>query len=183
MRKYPMAALLLAVMIGGTGCSNTGSDQTDTAEPPEVATLRSDAPSVAPSASPADERPRERLDDTEEDAKARARPYEKCMADHGVDIHRERAGGTTSGRIGKANNACENLLPLPPWELDPANPEARDFARDVVACLKEKGVRYVEVNPDGPGWSFGGEQNDAESISKGMRFSPECEREVAAKRK
>ncbi|WFE61265.1 hypothetical protein [Micromonospora sp. WMMD712] len=182
MRKYPMAALLAAVMIGGTGCSTTGSDQADAAEPPEVATLRTETPSVAAS-TPGAERPRERLDDTEEDAKARVRPYEKCMADHGVDVHRERAGGVTTGRIGKANKACENLLPLPPWELDPANPEARDFARDVVACLKEKGVRYVEVNPDGPGWSFGGERNDAESISKGMRFSPECEREVAAKRK
>jgi hypothetical protein len=81
-----------------------------------------------------------------------------------------------------AEKECRPKYPLPPWELDPANPEAKDFARAVVQCLKAKGVKYVEVNPDGPGWSFGGPQNDAQSISKGMELSPACEREVAAKK-
>ncbi|MFI6130090.1 hypothetical protein [Micromonospora sp. NPDC051141] len=182
MRKHSMAALVLAVTIGGSGCSATGDDRADAGKP-DVATLRTATPAATTPAPPTDKRPRARLDDTDEDTRARYAPYEKCMTEHGVDIRRTRAEGVTSGPIGAANRACGNLLPLPPWELDPANPEAKDFARDVVACLKEKGVRYVEVSTDGPGWSLGGEHNDAESISKGMRFSPECERAAAAKRK
>ncbi len=53
-------------------------------------------------------------------------------------------------------------------------------ARDVVACLRRKGVKYVEVNPDGRGFAFGGEQNHAQSISRGLDLTPDCEREVAA---
>jgi hypothetical protein len=43
-------------------------------------------------------------------------------------------------------------------------------------------VTSVEVHPDGPGWSFGGPQNDQKSITKGMDLSPACEREVAARK-
>ncbi|WBB73970.1 hypothetical protein O7602_30745 [Micromonospora sp. WMMD1128] len=181
MRKYAMAALVVAVTIGGAGCSTPDDDRADTGEA-EVATLRTETPAAATSA-PKVERPRARLDDTPEDTKALYEPYEKCMSEHGFDTKRSRVEGLTTGRAGAANNACENFMPLPPWEFDPANPEAKDFARDVVACLKKKGVRYVEVNADGPGWAFGGKQNDARSISKGMELSPECEREVTAKRK
>ncbi|MEV4844691.1 hypothetical protein AB0K20_15935 [Micromonospora matsumotoense] len=188
MRKQLMAALFTAVLIGGTGCSASSDDRPDagvktSSAGAEVATLQTGTPSAAaPSPSQA-ERPRERLDDTEADIKARYQPYEKCMLEHGVDVHKERAGGAKSGRIGEANKACDALMPLPPWELDPANPEAKDFARDVVKCLKGKGVRYVEVGSDGSGWAFGGKNNDADSISKGLKYSPACEREVAAKRK
>jgi hypothetical protein len=45
-------------------------------------------------------------------------------------------------------------------------------------CLKTKGVRYVEVLDDT--YSFGGEQNDQDSIVKGLELAPVCEREVAA---
>lgn len=181
-----MAALFTAVLIGGTGCSAAGDDRPEagaTTQQAEVATLHTGPPTPTASATPQAERPRERLDDTEEDTKARYKPYEKCMLEHGVDVHRERAGTTKSGKVGEASRACDALMPLPPWELDPANPEAKDFARDVVKCLKEKGVRYVEVGSDGTGWAFGGKDNDSDSISKGLKYSPACEREVAAKRK
>jgi hypothetical protein len=69
---------------------------------------------------------------------------------------------------------------LPPWEKDPANPASKAFLRDVVKCLKAKGVRYVELL-DGT-YAFGGEQNDHDSIVKGLELAPVCERAVAARR-
>lgn len=186
MRKQLMAALCSAVLLVG-GCSTADEDPPaaggKTSEA-EVATLQTGAPTPAASATPTQaERPRERLDDTPEDQKERLKPYVKCMSDHGVDIAKLRSDGTGSNGASEASKACEHLMPLPPWEFDPANPEAKDFARDVVKCLKGKGVRYVEVGSDGTGWAFGGKNNDADSISKGLKYSPACEREVAAKRK
>ncbi|WFE65253.1 hypothetical protein [Micromonospora sp. WMMD714] len=187
MRKQLMAALCSAVLLIG-GCSTAdedppaaGSGRTSEAE---VATLQTATPSPTASATPAEAgRPRERLDDTPEDQKERLKPYVKCMAEHGVDIAKLRSDGTGSDKTSEASRACDRLMPLPPWEFDPANPEAGDFARDVVKCLKGKGVRYVEVGSDGTGWAFGGKNNDADSISKGLKYSPACQREVAAKRK
>ncbi|WNV85715.1 hypothetical protein [Umezawaea sp. Da 62-37] len=59
------------------------------------------------------------------------------------------------------------------------NPEAVDFANRVVQCLREKGVRYVEVVND-PGestvsYAFGGPNNDSESITLGLDHAEECE--------
>ena len=182
-RLRSMAVIAAVVIVGGTACSSSSKDG-EAAGNTEVATLRSAAPSSAPS-SAAPQAPRERLDDTPEDYEALIKPYEDCMKRHGLGSKGQRAsdGKMPSKSVADAaDKECQPLMPLPPWELDPANPEAKDFARDVVKCLKEKGVKYVEVNADGPGWAFGGPQNDAESISKGMELSPACEREVAAKK-
>jgi len=184
-RLRSMALIAAVVVLGGTACSSSGDGQSgDAGGKAEVATLHSAAPSSAPS-SAAPQAPRERLDDTAEDYAALIKPYEDCMKRHGLGSKGQRAsdGKMPSKSVADAaDKECQPLMPLPPWELDPANPEAKDFARDVVKCLKEKGVKYVEVNADGPGWAFGGPQNDAESISKGMELSPACEREVAAKK-
>jgi hypothetical protein len=170
-----------------TGCSSEPA-ATGT---PRVATLASAAaPSSVPSPA-APERPRERLDSTAEDWEAMIKPYDDCLAGHGLTPKGRRVGGSDGGAVepGKidekkyeaADADCRpKYYPLPPWEYDPANPEAKDFARDVVACLKRKGVKYVEVNPDGRGFAFGGEQNHARSISRGLELTPDCEREVAA---
>jgi hypothetical protein len=179
-------ALVAAVVIlGATACSSSSGDATSAAGKPEVATLRSADPVASPaSSSAAAQAPRERLDDTEADWQALIKPYDDCMKRHGLGAKGARLDGTMPSKAvtDAANKECQPMYPLPPWELDPANPEAKDFARDVVKCLKAKGVKYVEVNADGPGWSFGGPQNDAKSISKGMELSPACEREVAAKK-
>ncbi|GLY33958.1 hypothetical protein Kisp02_73230 [Kineosporia sp. NBRC 101731] len=141
------------------------------------------------------ERPRERIDMTEQESEALLKPYQDCMFEHGVDIRssreqrtaKEQASGGMSAATSKddarwtaAESACSQFYPLPAWEKDPANPEARDFARAVVVCLKNKGVRLVEVSSDGMSYAFGGEDNDARSISLGLEKAPECEREVAA---
>lgn len=49
----------------------------------------------------------------------------------------------------------------------------------MVQCLREKGVRYVEVVND-PGestvsYAFGGPNNDSESITLGLDHAEECE--------
>jgi hypothetical protein len=185
MRKQVMAALCSGVLlVSGCSTAEEAPPAAGSTGGAEVATLQTGAPTpTASAATPQDERPRERLDDTPEDQKERLKPYTKCLTEHGVDITRRRSDGTGADGTSGAAKACGHLMPLPPWELDPANPEARDFARDVVKCLKEKGVRYVEVGSDGTGWAFGGRNNDADSISKGLKYSPACQREVAAKRK
>jgi hypothetical protein len=183
-RLRPMVLVAAAVILGGAACSSPPAEPP--AGKPDVATLRSPGaatPSASPSAAP--KPPRERIDGTAEDFEALLKPYEKCMSRLGLDLKGQRASGKVKAddKITKeADKECQPLYPLPPWEMDPANPKYKDFARDVVKCLKGKGVQYVEVNPDGPGWALGGPQNDAKSISKGMDLSPACEREVAAKK-
>jgi hypothetical protein len=194
-RRLPGLALMTTAAVLGAlaGCSSTPEPSGDA---PKVATLAS-APAPATSAAkPAPERPRERLDMSDADFDAVMAPYRNCMAEHGVD---ERGGpvkdmsenekpvavpqsAADKKKYDRADSACRSTFyPLPPWEYDPANPESKDFVRDVVTCLKRKGVKYVEAEPDGV-FSFGGRDNHAESISKGLEFTPACEREVAASR-
>ncbi|BCY10684.1 hypothetical protein L3i22_057720 [Actinoplanes sp. L3-i22] len=169
--------------------SACGSPAKETAAP-EVATLAS--PSAAVSASAAPQRPRERLDTTPEEFEAMLAPYNNCMAEHGALSKSDLAKGAVAkpgsdkdtAKFDEANRICEpQYFPLPPWEKDPANPESKDFARDVVKCLKSKGVKYVEVSDDGISIALGGDDNDARSISMGMDLIPGCERATAAKLK
>jgi hypothetical protein len=176
-----VAAITLSVL-GACGSSDKDKAGGGTNE---VASLSSPQASVAAKA----ERPRERLDTTSEEYEVMLRPYNKCIEEHGG------APKGTSAKTGvakpaskkemekfdQANRICEpQYFPLPPWEKDPANPEAKDFARDVVKCLKDGGVQYVEVDDDGISIALGGDQNDSRSISKGMDMIPGCERKVAA---
>ncbi|GIJ09525.1 hypothetical protein ACFFMR_20790 [Micromonospora andamanensis] len=180
------AIALIALSACGSPSSGGKNEQGDTAE---VATLRTPEAERSGSASPKAERPRERLDTTAEEYQALLGPYHTCMRDHGVDPSKHRRIGLPPGTAGSkeeqeadaANRICEpQFYPLPPWERDPANPEARDFALDVVKCLRDKGVKYVEVAEDGVSISFGGDRNDSRSISLGLDLAPECERKVAA---
>jgi len=184
-RLRSMALVAAVVALGCTACASSSGNGKSQAAQPEVATLQSAGPSAAP-ASAAAQAPRQRLDDTNAEDLALQKPYDDCMKRHGLSPKGLLLGGgrtaPSQAVADAAKKECNPLIPLPPWEFDPANPEAKDFARAVVQCLKAKGVKYVEVNPDGPGWAFGGPQNDAQSISKGMDLSPECEREVAAKK-
>ncbi|WP_434444809.1 hypothetical protein [Lentzea sp. E54] len=160
---------------------------TSCAAPPEsggaeVASLSTPV-GTSSSAAPEEQRPRERLDMTEEDRDALVAPYLRCLTDHGVD---KKADPPPSREVtDRANKACEPKRPLPAWELDATNPEALDFANRVVQCLRQKGVRYVEVYQEpgseviGP--SYGGPNNDQESITLGLRYTKECEIEASRK--
>ncbi|GIM74208.1 hypothetical protein Aco04nite_39140 [Winogradskya consettensis] len=165
-----------------TGCGQGKPE----AEKPRVATLVPPSASAAPSASATPERPRQRLDDTEADYQALVKPYQKCMKAQGFADEKSGAswaeGDDVPEELRKAQEKCKNFWPLPPWETDPANPEAKDFARDTVKCLKTKGVKYVEVNDDGIGISAGGKDNDSRSIALTGEYLDACQREVAAKK-
>ncbi|MEU4239290.1 hypothetical protein [Actinoplanes sp. NPDC026619] len=176
------AALALSVL---SACESEGQ-----AEKGRVATLTSTAATPSASAAATAQRPRERLDTTPEEFEAMLGPYNKCMKEHGGLLKGDIVTGGNVARPAtakekeasdEATRICEpQFYPLPPWEKDPANPEARDFARDVVKCLKGKGVEYVEVSDDGISLALGGDQNDAKSIRLGLDLAPECERAVAA---
>jgi hypothetical protein len=177
MRKLFVVALAL-----GLGACSSGSHQPAVRQP-EVATLASPAAS-SPSPSATPERPRARLDGTDKDFQALAEPYGKCMAAHGQAQSGQKGWAEGSGlppALVAAQKACENLWPLPPWELDPSNPEARNFARAVVKCLRDKGVAHVETGKDGLGVEAGGDDNDSRSISLTGKYLLPCQRQVAAR--
>lgn len=183
--------LVVATMtlVAMSGCGGPSSATQENAAPGKVATLQSAAPTAAPSK--ASQRPRERLDTTPEEWELLMAPYYKCMREQGV-IKEENGNAAkivavdpkTAAAYEAADKICEpQFMPLPPWEKDPANPEARDFAVAVVKCLKKAGVEYVAVSDDGISIALGGDDNDAKSISLGMEKIPDCERQVAAKNK
>lgn len=150
----------------------------------KVATLREDLGSAPSSDAPSNDQARERLDMTEAERTHLYDVYAACMKDHDVDLSTERALEGREGqspRITDALAACQNKRPLPPWELDPQNPKAIAFGRSVVACLREKGVEYVdlEVGTEMVMLSFGRPGDDSGSVSKGLELTPECQREVA----
>ncbi|BFU45239.1 hypothetical protein [Krasilnikovia sp. MM14-A1004] len=184
--------VLAVVAIALTATSACGSAEKASDGGAKVATLTS--PQVSPSASAGAQRPRERLDTTAEEFEAMLAPYNKCLKEHGYSVRdakraadRRQSGVEAAPEQQKQDEAfrtCEaQYYPLPPWEKDPANPEARDFAVAVVKCLKRKGVKYVEVSDDGLSYALGGKNNDSRSISMGMDLAPDCEREVAAAKK
>jgi hypothetical protein len=185
----------LAFLVVLAGCST----------PPEpedhVATLETTGSSAPPAASvsstdPAASRPRERLDMTVDEINEMYQAYDRCLADNGYNSGKIESGdgrGPAEGqtpdesKLPAAEAACLGRKPLPPWEYDVGNPESADFVHAVVQCLRDKGVRYVEEGPLTPGedrrvLSLGGENNDSESISKGLDLIPICEKEQAGNR-
>jgi len=179
-RSARLGLVAVVAVLGAGACSSAQPDAGSGA--PEVASLAK--PSASASAAAEQQRPRERLDDTAEDYEALVKPFNDCMEAHGQSKEqqvKQVQGGKELDpkKVKAAQDACSMLEPLPPWEKDPANPESKDFFRDVVKCLKDKGIKYVEVAEGG--YALGGEQNDAQSISRGMDLAPECEREVAAR--
>jgi hypothetical protein len=181
--RHLALVMATAAVLLGSACSK--ATKVDT---PEVATLASagSTPAASASAAAAD-RPRERLDTTPEEFEAMLKPYYQCINDQGAKNKHEWGNRKpTMGevkKLEKADRYCNpRFFPLPPWEKDPANPEAKDFARDVVKCLKDKGIKYVAVGGNGVDVELGGEQNDMDSIRRGLDLMPECERDTAAKK-
>jgi hypothetical protein len=180
-KKLAGPVLLLAAL---AACS------TPEQKPPQIASLNTTgagtAATAASTAAPAGERPRLRLDMTQEDEIALYEVQSRCLAEHGVDKSKFETEGVPSKQVmDAAQKACESKQPLPPWEKDAKNPEAADFANRVVQCLRGKGVRYVEVvnepNADEVTYAYGGPNNDQESITKGLEFTKDCEREASKK--
>jgi len=195
MTAIALTALSTLSACGSSGGSSSGagsSDGTSQDGGGQVASLATPEASAGPAGKAKKEPPRERLDSTPEELEAMMVPFNKCLNKAGFvdqvqwkkaserNSTRAKAGSRKEEKENAAYWDCEEqYYPLPAWEKDPANPEARDFAVAVVKCLRQKGVKYVEVSDDGLSPSLGGDQNDARSISMGMDLAPECEREVA----
>jgi hypothetical protein len=178
-RKLAGPVLLLAAL---AACS------TPEQKPPQIASLNTTGATTATSTTtaPAEERPRLRLDMSNEDEIALYEVHNRCLAEHGVDKRKFETEGVPSKQVmDAAEKACESKHPLPPWEKDAKNPEAADFANRVVQCLRAKGVRYVEVandpNDTQVNVAFGGPNNDQDSITKGLEFVKPCEIEASRK--
>ncbi|WP_250034413.1 hypothetical protein [Paractinoplanes maris] len=175
--------VLLATTIALTVLPGCGSPAKEGAK---VATLASAA--ASPSAKAKPDRPRERLDTTPEEFEALLTAYYKCMDDKGVLAVRVATGGRKKAMTPEdiaqgeaADRICEPLhYPLPPWEKDPANPEAVDFTRAVVKCLKGKGIKNATVGDDGVSVSLGSDDQNLPVVRKFLDLTPDCEREAAA---
>jgi hypothetical protein len=106
--------------------------------------------------------------------------YNQCLATNGWN---KQKNPTDQVAMTKAQNACVSADPLPPWQIDASNPKAAEFVHAVVQCLRSKGVQYVEAeSPQGGAYSysFGGPNNDSQSINLGLQYAPVCEKQVAA---
>jgi hypothetical protein len=118
---------------------------------------------------------------TADDRAALYQPYNQCLADNGVTSDNSVVAKQQADVV---TQTCQPLYPLPPWEYDPNNPAARDFVDAVIACLRKHGVKYVEAENDPTATrlniAFGGPDNDQDSITKGLQFTPECETEASA---
>jgi hypothetical protein len=202
MRRSHVLAVTAIVLAAVSACGSAEQPQTTGGDTGEVATLKSATATTAAAtaATKAPERPRERLDTTSDEFEALLGPYNKCMRENGADFGKAELSDNATGAPGPADlgqikpgtaeeeakfdaaqKICEpQYYPLPPWEKDPANPEARDFAVAVVKCLKKRDVEYVAVSDDGISIALGGDDNDPRSIRLGMDLLPECERQVAA---
>jgi hypothetical protein len=175
----PLAIGVLLIATAITGCA-AGSPQDS-----HVASLTSPSAASTTPANSDDKRPRERLDMTAAEEAALNEPYESCMAKNGLGSKdaaaKQQSDSKTKSSPAEARAAeaeCDKLLPLPPWEMDRNNPDARDFMQRVVDCLHSKGVKYADVVDDPTSnslsYSLGGVNNDEKSITLGMSLGEVC---------
>ena len=182
-----LITVLIGLSIGVAACSST------TPATPQVASLSSggSAPASA-AATTTQDRPRLKLNMTQQDWDVALAPYNKCLLAHGltgdggkIGLPQVRAG--QQALVTEAQDACAALFPLPAWENDPKNPDALDFNRRVVACLHAKGVQQVEVDTvTDHGFqefelAFGGPDNDPQSITLGLRYVQSCQQQASQK--
>ncbi|MBF4563990.1 hypothetical protein ITJ62_02840 [Plantibacter sp. VKM Ac-2876] len=188
-RSLTAAAGALALLAALTACAAPSSDQGGDGG---IATLETAAPTPTAAADPLvakyGEPVRLRLDMSDEEEADAWKPRDRCLADHtsaeqgtpgndgGDDV--SASSGGDPAKSAEAEALCQRVAPLPPWELDAQNPDALQFAQRVVDCLHERGVREVEITePDAFGQinlAFGGDANDAASISLGMQYVDAC---------
>jgi hypothetical protein len=83
-----------------------------------------------------DGRPRESLYQTVHQLTAMMAPYDNCLF---VKHNPLPKNSGYNARLRAGGAACIKMMPLPPWQLDPANPQARAYIGRVVTCLQQKG--------------------------------------------
>ncbi|PPF47200.1 hypothetical protein C5B85_02700 [Pseudoclavibacter sp. AY1F1] len=189
-RSLTAAAGAIALVAVLAACSAPSADQR-----PEggtgIATLETAAPAPTEAADALiaeyGEPVRLRLDMSDEEQTDAWKARDRCLEDHtdapqdapvGGDGSVTGSDGGDPAKAAEAEALCLRVAPLPPWELDVQNPDALRFAQGVVDCLHDRGVREVEIaEADQFGRiniAFGGETNDATSISLGMQYVDAC---------
>jgi hypothetical protein len=78
-----------------------------------------------------DGRPRQPLNATKAQQEALYSPYYACLRAHNIQFGTRATLAVLS--------KCERHEPLPPWQFDPSNPQARVFIGRTVTCLLAKG--------------------------------------------
>jgi hypothetical protein len=173
--SHVLAALAAVALTTVAACGSPASSKTGTGA--KVATLSS--PTAASPSAAGPQPPRMRIDMTAAEEAAMRAPYEKCLKARGLTVVDAKKASDVVTKGGKPNEAaqyCEShYLPLPPWEQDPANPEAKDFEHDVDTCFKAKGGK---VDADGVSY-----ESKSLTLQEGMAAYADCEQEVYAKRK
>ncbi|NLF05809.1 MAG: hypothetical protein GX593_12520 [Actinomycetales bacterium] len=143
----------------------TSSTQTEGAEAPP--TPEGESAGAPPKASEAD-RPRLRIDDTEDRRTTLVNAYFTCLLDNGATKEGEDGFGISAGRGGnvepvtvgvpippEAEAACVGLLPVEPPELEAStNPNFHEQSLDYVACLREGGLWVELLGSQDLSWTY-----------------------------
>jgi hypothetical protein len=109
-----------------------------------------------------DGRPREPLNATTAQEAALYDPYFACLRAHKyVDQF------TAGARLAVAAK-CEHLEPLPAWQVDPSNPQARAFVGRTVTCLEARGYHAMaalvtNIPIQAPSWFINYSPNNVNS--------------------
>ena len=191
-RSLTAAAGAIALLGMLAACSAPSADRAGGGGGPGIATLETAAPAPTEAADPLfaeyGEPVRLRLDMSDEEGVDAWKPRDRCLADHSPALQGAPEGeggdGASAGvggdpaKAAEAESLCLRVAPLPPWEFDAQNPDALRFAQHVVDCLHDRGVREVEITEADEfgriNIAFGGETNDATSISLGMQYVDAC---------
>ncbi|HEX7306406.1 hypothetical protein [Lentzea sp.] len=147
--------------------------------PSNVASLQS-SEAVAPSSvtkPPDGDQPRLRMDMTAEEKQRLYDAHTACLAE-------KDPNATTHGNVpapasrrqysDEAWKACAKTWPLPPWEMDSANPAFADNWHKNVQCLNSRGMKVIETEPGS--WTYDGEQTLPEEQRR--KIEEDCEQEV-----
>jgi len=105
------------------------------------------------------------------------RAFAKCMRENGIDMEDPKPGGGLAMRAAgpgdaekmqKADEACKHLLPNG-GKPKPLSPEELDKMRKTAQCMREHGVNMPDPDPNNPGVTIGGPDQDPAKFEKAMK--------------
>jgi hypothetical protein len=178
--------LVPAVVLAGVLLALTGCSQQEKA--PEVASIQAPATAGAgqsqasrPDSGSNPDRPRLRLDMSEEEQGRFWDAYDSCLVKEDPNVtNPEGATGAAGQKVfrekasAEASKKCESKMPLPPWEMDDNNPEFKDNWHRNVQCLNGKGLKVTETEPGS--WTYAEQPSMPEAEQR--KVEQDCMREV-----
>ncbi len=181
MSRMSLGTALAAAIVTLTGCGSSAGNPDGAAKAPDVASLTTTASAAAPAAE--EQRPRLRVDMSEEEEQAMWAGWAACLAEHGDTAYADKLARREIKDVPEdvrnaARKACVPKEPLGFWQEDPKNPEAADIKREVDQCIRSKGV-----NPDA---GAGADPDNLDpgtvaDVDKMLTATGKCQKEVYAK--